>query len=62
MDILKDDKIVRLTFSTTYTLLLTTGAVCLIEALTTKDAKIELVKVTLTGKPQNKKEEKLRGH
>jgi CBS domain containing-hemolysin-like protein len=30
--------------------------------LTTKDAKIELVKVTLTGKPQNKKEEKLRGH
>ena len=36
----KDDKVVRLTFSTTYTLLLTTGAVCLIEALTTKDAKI----------------------
>jgi bacteriorhodopsin len=40
MNILKNDKLVRHTFDTTYTLLLTTGAVCLIEALTTKDAKI----------------------
>jgi bacteriorhodopsin len=40
MDILKNDKTVRQTFATTYTLLLTTGAVCLIESLTTKDAKI----------------------
>jgi len=30
--------------------------------LTTKDAKIELVKVTITGEKPTKKEEKLRGH
>jgi bacteriorhodopsin len=40
MDILKNDKIVKQTFSITYTLLLTTGAICFIESLTTKDAKI----------------------
>ena len=38
--ILKNDKIVKQTFSITYTLLLTTGAICFIESLTTKDAKI----------------------
>lgn len=35
-----NDKILKSTFSTTYTLLFTTGAICLIEALTTKDEKI----------------------
>jgi bacteriorhodopsin len=39
-NIINNDKLVRQTFSVTYTLLLTTGAICFIESLTTKDAKI----------------------
>jgi bacteriorhodopsin len=37
---IKNDYLVKSSFSITYTLLFTTGALCLIEALTTKDEKI----------------------